>query len=47
MMKKSKKRTSLNVEERDERLTEQPKAAIESAAGYGDKKLDGPNRPST
>lgn len=43
---RDKKRNSNNVEVRDEATT-QPKAAKENEAGYGDKKLDGPNRPST
>lgn len=46
-MKMTKKRTSSNVEARNERLTEQPKASVEEAVGFGEKKLDGPNRPST
>jgi len=46
-VKFTKKRTSSDTETRDEKYTEQQKAAIEPEAGYGDKKLDGPNRPST
>ncbi|GAB7386888.1 hypothetical protein BSNK01_07240 [Bacillaceae bacterium] len=32
---------------RNEKETQQPKTAKERAPGYGSKKLDGPNRPST
>jgi hypothetical protein len=44
---KSEDRNSANSKKRNENKTKQPNAAIENSAGYGDKKLDGPNRPST
>ncbi|MBO8173012.1 MAG: hypothetical protein H0Z33_14120 [Bacillaceae bacterium] len=46
-MKQDPKRTSSNVEKRVEEHTEQPEVTKEKAPGYGNKKLDGPNRPST
>ena len=46
-MKDSKKRNSNNTEVRGKEMTKQPGAAREAATGFGDKKLDGPNRPST
>ncbi|WP_164984955.1 hypothetical protein [Ammoniphilus sp. CFH 90114] len=46
-MKYSKKRQSTNDNIRQHEMTNQPEAAKEQAPGYGDKKLDGPNRPST
>lgn len=41
------KRQSSHAEIREKGATQQPRASVESAPGYGDKKLDGPNRPST
>lgn len=46
-MKSSKHRNRANVNLREKEATNQPNAAIEPSPGYGDKKLDGPNRPST
>ncbi|MEW9669815.1 hypothetical protein [Ammoniphilus sp. 3BR4] len=46
-MKYSPERNSANDDRRRHEANQQPKAAKENAAGYGDKKLDGPNRPST
>jgi hypothetical protein len=46
-MKYSKERNSNNAEVRNAQKTNQPHSAEEKAPGYGDKKLDGPNRPST
>lgn len=43
----SKERNSANVDIRKKEATKQPEAVIEQQTGYGDKKLDGPNRPST
>lgn len=45
-MKERKKRNSSRADKRAETESRQPKAAREEAMGYGDKKLDGPNRPS-
>jgi hypothetical protein len=42
----SKDRNSNNVNRRDEQVTNQPKKTQEKETGYGDKKLEGPNRPS-
>ncbi|HJV46411.1 MAG TPA: hypothetical protein VJ824_11890 [Bacillota bacterium] len=46
-MKKPKQRNHSNTNFRNENTTGQPQAAVEGQRGYGDKKLDGPNRPST
>lgn len=45
-MKYDKSRVSNNSETRVEKNV-QPKSAQEEKPGYGDKKLEGPNRPST
>jgi hypothetical protein len=42
-----KKRTSLNAMTRNEDLTNQPQSVKNNRPGRGDKKLEGPNRPST
>jgi hypothetical protein len=40
-------RTSTNSKVRREKATEQPKGVQNGQPGRGDKKLEGPNRPST
>lgn len=46
-MKNNEKRSSSNPKVRDESFTGQPEAAKDHSPGRGNKKLDGPNRPST
>ncbi|WGV58517.1 hypothetical protein QIH01_24040 [Brevibacillus brevis] len=45
-MTKQNKNSSLQQNQPDER-NRQPKNVRNDAPGYGDKKLEGPNRPST
>ncbi len=47
MKDSTKKRYSSNVDIRAKEATQQPRVSVEAIPGYGDKKLDGPNRPST
>lgn len=46
-MKQSKERNSTNYSVRNPEKTNQPKSVQNDQPGYGDKKLEGPNRPST
>jgi hypothetical protein len=43
----NKKRVSSNVKVRNEGITDQPRSVQNKEAGRGNKKLEGPNRPST
>jgi hypothetical protein len=43
----NKERTSSNQKVRNEHVTGQPKNVQNQQIGRGDKKLEGPNRPST
>lgn len=45
-MKEQKQRVAADHDRRTEQNT-QPASVQNDAAGYGDKKLEGPNRPST